>query len=245
MNLKNKIAIVTGAGSGIGKATAIELSKQGATVVVTGLHLSSCKETLKFIKNGIALKCDVSKKVDIQKTVAKVIKKYKKIDILVNNAGVLVQKPLTETTERDWDFVLDVNLKGIFLMTQAVAKHMIKRKQGAIISIASIAGQVGFPALSAYCASKGGIINLTREFALELAPYNIRVNAIAPAAIRTDMTKDMLADKQTRAGLEAATPLGRVGEPEEIARPTAFLCSDDASYITGQTLAVDGGWLAQ
>ena len=249
MTLTNKIAIVTGAGSGIGQSCAIELAREGATVIVTSLHASKCKETCaKITKIGgksEAIKCDVSKKKEITAMVAKVIKKHKKIDILVNNAGVLIQKPITETTEKDWDFVLDVNLKGVFLTTQAVAKHMMKKKSGAIVSIASIAGKVGFPALSAYCASKGGIVNLTKEFAIELAPYGIRVNAIAPAAIRTAMTAGMLADRKQKAGLKAATPLGRIGEPEEIAHPTVFLCSEGASYITGQTLAVDGGWLAQ
>ena len=146
-------------------------------------------------------------------------------------------------TEKDWDFVLDINLKGVFLCTNAVVKQMIKQKSGKIISVASIAGEVGFMNTSAYCASKAGIINLTRGLALELSPHNINVNAIAPGVIATKMTEDMLKDKKTKEVLLASTPLGRVGQPEEIGKAAVFLASDDSNFITGHTLVVDGGWL--
>lgn len=249
MKLKNKVAIITGAGSGIGKAIALEMAKNGAVIIATGHHIKPCQETVKEIEKtggkAAAMKCDVTKEKEVREVFRKTARKFKKIDILVNNAGVLVMKPLTETSEEEWQKVMNVNLKGIFLCARAAAKHMSKKKSGVILSIASIAGQVGFPNLSAYCASKGGIVNATREFALELAPYGIRVNAIAPAVIRTDMTKDMLSDKKQKKALKSTTPLGRIGEVEEVARPAVFLCSDDASYITGHTLNIDGGWLAQ
>ncbi len=152
-------------------------------------------------------------------------------------------KPFVQMTEKDWDFVLDINLKGVFLCTNAVAKQMVKQKGGKIISIASIAGEVGFMNTSAYCASKAGIINLTRELAMELSPHNINVNVVAPGVIATKMTEDMLKDKKTKEFLLANTPLGRVGNPEEIGKAVIFLASNDSNFITGHTLVVDGGWL--
>ncbi len=249
MRLKDKIAIVTGSGRGIGRAIAIELAKEGAKIVVTSTNLEECKEVCEIINplgvETLCLKCDVSKKKEIDHLVTQTMDKFGKIDILVNNAGVVRQKPLTETTEEDWNFTIDINLKGPFLFCKAVVPHMIKQKSGKIISIASIAGEVGFPNISAYCASKGGVINLTRELALELAPHNINVNAIAPGVIETKMTEEMLKDSETRKALLAQTPMGRVGQPEEIGKAVLFLASDNASYVTGQTLAVDGGWLAK
>jgi NAD(P)-dependent dehydrogenase (short-subunit alcohol dehydrogenase family) len=248
MKLKNKIAIVTGGGTGIGKAIAVEMAKEGAKVVVSGLHVEQCQEVVEEIAKlggeAIAIGCDVSKQKDVDAMIKETIKKFKQIDILVNNAGILVQKPLAETTEEDFDKTMNVNLKGVFLCSKAVTPGMIKRKKGKIVSIASIAGKVGFPNLSAYCSSKAAIINLTREMALELAPYNINVNAIAPGVIETAMTKDMLADKAQKAGLLASTPLGRAGKPEEIAKAAVYLVSDDSDFVVGHTLVVDGGWLA-
>lgn len=247
MKLKNKVAIVTGSRRGIGKATALELAKEGAKIVVSDIDLKECQsvcdEIRKIGSDAIAVKCDVSKKRDVDAMVKKTIQKFKRIDILVNNAGVVLMKPFVEMTEKDWDFVLDINLKGVFLCTNAVVKQMIKQKSGKIISIASIAGEVGFMNISAYCASKAGIINLTRELALELAPFNINVNAVAPGVIATKMTEDLLKDKKTREILLANTPLGRVGQPEEIGKVVVFLASDDSNFITGHTLVVDGGWL--
>lgn len=247
MKLKNKIAIVTGSGRGIGKSIVIELAKEGAKVIVSDIDIKECRNVCDEIKkigsDAIAVKCDVSKKSDVDAMIKKAIQKFQKIDILINNAGVVLMKPFVEMTEKDWDFVLDINLKGVFLCTNAVAKKMIKQKGGKIISIASIAGKVGFMNTSAYCASKAGIINLTRELALELSPCNINVNAVAPGVIATKMTEDMLKDKKTKEVLLASTPLGRVGQPEEIGKAVVFLASDDSSFITGHTLVVDGGWL--
>jgi NAD(P)-dependent dehydrogenase (short-subunit alcohol dehydrogenase family) len=247
MKLKNKIAIVTGSRRGIGRSITLELAKEGAKVVISDIDLKECQNVCDEIKkigsDAIAVKCDVSKKRDVDAMVKKTIQKFKRIDILINNAGVVLMKPFVQMTEKDWDFVLDINLKGVFLCTNAVAKQMVKQKGGKIISIASIAGKVGFMNTSAYCASKAGIINLTRELAMELSPHNINVNVVAPGVIATKMTEDMLKDKKTKEFLLANTPLGRVGNPEEIGKAVIFLASNDSNFITGHTLVVDGGWL--
>lgn len=247
MKLKNKIAIVTGSRRGIGRSITLELAKEGAKVVVSDIDLKECQNVCDEIKktgsDAIAVKCDVSKKRDVDAMVKKTIQKFKRIDILVNNAGVFLMKPFVQMTEKDWDFVLDINLKGVFLCANAVAKQMVKQKGGKIISIASIAGEVGFMNSSAYCASKAGIINLTRELAMELSPHNINVNVVAPGVIATKMTEDMLKDKKAKEVLLANIPLGRMGNPEEIGKAVIFLASNDSNFITGHTLVVDGGWL--
>lgn len=249
MKLQNKVAIVTGSGRGIGRAIAIELAKAGANVVVTSRHTEECQEVCDVIDAdggaSLCVKCDVSKSDEVKNLVKETVEKFGTVDILVNNAGIVRQKPLTETSEEDWDLTLDVNLKGAFLFCKEVAPIMMEKKSGKIISIASIAGEVGFMNLSAYCASKGGLVNLTRELALELAPYNVQVNAIDPGVIETQMTEGMLEDEESKNGLLAQIPMGRVGQPEEIGKAALFLASDDASYVTGQTLAVDGGWVAK
>ncbi|MBU0981928.1 3-oxoacyl-ACP reductase FabG [Patescibacteria group bacterium] len=248
MKLKDKVAIVTGSGRGIGAAIAIEFARQGAKVVLTSRHTKECDEVAKKIKSlgseALVVKCDVSKKKDVDALVQKTVKKFKKVDIMVSNAGVVVQKPILQMAEKDWDFVLDINLKGAFLCAKAAAAHMTKKKYGKIIFTASIAGEVGFANTSAYCASKGGLVNLTRELALELGPLGVNVNSIAPGIINTEMTKDMLKDKKTKSMFMAQTPIGRVGKPEDIAFAALYLASDEASFVTGHTLVVDGGWIA-
>jgi len=248
MKLKGKVAVVTGSSRGIGRACALELARQGASVVVD--YHSSPKEAEKVVKaikakggKAIAVKCNVCDDEAVANLMAQAVKKFRKIDILVNNAGIYRSGSITQMKEEDWDAVLNTNLKGDFLCTRAVLKFM--KKSGRIVNISSIAGLVGFAGSSAYCASKGGVANLTRELALELAVKGIRVNAVCPGIIKTDMTKGMLADTKTRKGLLAAVPMGRPGIPEEIAKAVSFLVSDDASYITGHCLVVDGGWTSQ
>jgi NAD(P)-dependent dehydrogenase (short-subunit alcohol dehydrogenase family) len=249
MKLKNKVALITGSRRGIGFGIAQEMAKEGAKIVISDIDLKECERACNKLggKNKtktFAIKCDVSKKSEVEDMVAQVVKKFGRLDIMVNNAGIVRFSPLNKKTEDDWDFTLDINLKGAFFGAQAAAKQMIKQKSGKIISIASIAGFVGFENIVDYCASKGGVIAMTKELALELAKYNINVNAIAPGIIKTKMTEDMLKDKKTREDLLAQTPLGRVGKPEDIGKAAVFLASDDASFITGHTLVVDGGWLS-
>jgi len=247
MDLKNKVVIVTGSRRGIGKAIALTLAKAGANIVVSDINLDDCNKVVEEIKtiggNALAVKADISNPEEVKDVVKSTVKRFGKVDILVNNAGIYMQKSLTDVTEQDFDKILDINLKGVFLCSKAVVPEMIKQGKGKIINITSIAGQVGFANSSAYCASKGAIINITRELALELAQYKINVNAIGPGVIETAMTKDLLKDEATKETLLANIPLNRIGKPEDIANAALFLASNNADYITGITLFVDGGWL--
>ncbi|MFH0859127.1 MAG: SDR family NAD(P)-dependent oxidoreductase [Patescibacteria group bacterium] len=251
MDLENKVAIITGARRGMGKADALLLAKEGAKVVVSDISLEDCQAVVDEIEKeggeAIAVKCDVSQKQEVDNLFQKTVEKFGQIDILVNNAGIAEFKPFLEMTEEEWDRTLDINLKGYFLCAQAAAKEMAKQKSGVIINIASVAmGQVGvgFPNIVHYCASKGGIAAMTEAMALELAPYNIRVNAIAPGMIETPMIDSIKQDPKAMDGMLARVPLGRLGKPEEIADLVVFLASDKSSYITGSIVVIDGGWLA-
>jgi len=249
--LKDKVAIVTGARKGMGRTHSLTLAKAGVKVVVSDISLEDCQKVVDEIKkNGgeaIAVKCDVSKKQEVDEMVRETIEKFGKIDILVNNAGICQFKPFLELTEEEWDRTLDINLKGYFLCAQAVAKEMAKQKSGVIVNIASVAmGQVGIgmATIAHYCASKGGIVAMTEALAVELAPYNIRVNAIAPGMIETPMIDPVKQDPKMMEALLAKVPLGRVGKPEEVSNLVLFLASDESSYMTGSTVVIDGGWLA-
>ena len=251
MDLEGKIVIVTGARRGMGKSHALALAKAGAKVAVADISLEECQKVVDEIRKekgeALAVKCDVTKKGEIDDMIKTVVDKWGRIDILVNNAGICQFKPFLELTEEEWDRTLDTNLRGYFLCAQAAAKEMVKQKTGVIINIASTAmGQVGvgFPTLAHYCASKGGIVGMTETLALELAPYNIRVNAIAPGAIETPMIDPLKADPKTMEGTLARIPLHRVGKPEEVSNLVLFLASDASSYMTGSTVVIDGGWLA-
>jgi NAD(P)-dependent dehydrogenase (short-subunit alcohol dehydrogenase family) len=251
MDLKEKVVIITGARRGMGKSHALVLAKAGAKVVVSDVSEEDCQKVVKEIeKNGgeaLAVKCDVSKKEEVDGLVKKTIERFGKVDILVNNAGICQFRPFLELTEEDWDRTLDINLKGYFLCAQAVAKEMVKQKRGKIINIASVAsGQVGigFPTLAHYTASKGGIIALTETLAVELAPYNIRVNAIAPGMIETPMIAPVKESPEQEKEVLKRIPLGRPGKPEEVSNLVLFLASDASSYITGSTVIIDGGWMA-
>ena len=251
MNLKGKSAIVTGARRGMGRSHALALAKAGAKVVVADISQEDCQKVVDEIKKqggqGLAVKCDVTKKEEVDKMVEMAVKKWGRVDILVNNAGICQFKPFLELTEEDWDRTLDINLKGYFLCAQACVKEMIKQKSGVIVNIASIAmGQVGvgFLNLAHYCASKGGIVAMTEAMALELAPYGIRVNAISPGAIETPMIDPLKVDPKMMEGTLAQIPMHRVGKPEEVSNLVLFLASDVSSYMTGSTVVIDGGWLA-
>ena len=250
-NLKDKVAIITGARRGMGRADALLLAKAGAKVAVSDISQEDCQIVVKEIEKAggeaIAVQCDVSKKSEVDNLVKSAVDKWGRVDILVNNAGICPFKSFLEMTEEDWDKVLDINLKGYFLCAQAAAKEMAKQKSGVIVNIASIAmGQqgVGFSNIVHYCASKGGIVGMTEALAVELAPFNIRVNAIAPGVIDTPMVSETGMDQKAIEGILMRVPLRRMGKAEEISSAVLFLASDDSSYMTGATVVVDGGWLA-
>ncbi|MEX0690097.1 MAG: SDR family NAD(P)-dependent oxidoreductase [Candidatus Paceibacterota bacterium] len=251
IDLKNKVALVTGSMRGMGKADSIALAKQGAKVVVTDIDKDKCEEVVAEItSNGgeaVAFKMDVSNREEIEEVFDKVIEQFGRLDILVNNAGIFTPKPALEITEEEWDRLIDINLKGQFFCAQRAAKEMAKNNWGRIINISSVAsGQVGVGVMggSHYTASKGGVIGMTETLAIEWAPMGINVNVIAPGAIDTPMIKDAQIPEEGMKAMLEGVPLKRMGTPEEIAYSVAFLASEEASYITGATLYVDGGWLA-
>lgn len=247
--LLGKVALVTGARRGMGRAHALALAKQGAKVVVTDIDEKECQTVVGEIQasggEAVAFKLDVSSAKEIDKVFDETIKKFGRLDILVNNAGVFLPKPALDMTEEEWDRTLDINLKGEFLCAQRAAKEMAKNAWGRIINIASIASGgvgIGFEGAAHYAASKGGIVGMSESLAIELGPLGVTVNVIAPGAIETPMigavTPDLLEEIRLR------TPLKRIGKPEEVAAMVVFLASEEASYVTGATFYVDGGWLA-
>lgn len=240
MELENKIAIVTGAGQGIGKGIALALSQAGAKVVVSDINEEHCQEVVKELgeDKALAVQCDVSDAKQVNELVHKTQEKFGQLDILVNNAGIFPFKPFAELTEEDWDKVLNVNLKSMFLTSQASAKVM--KSGGKIVDISSIASFVGFEGLTHYCASKGGVNGFVRALALELAKQQINVNAVAPGAINTPGASG--SSEEQKQQTIAMIPAGRMGEPVDIANAVVFLASDKANYITGQIITVDGGW---
>lgn len=249
-DLTNKKALVTGASRGIGKGIALCLAEQGADVAINYHSKVSEAEAVvaeikKIGRDSFFVQADVSDSAAVKKMFEQIKEKWGSLDILVNNAGILMFAPFDQITEEQWDQIMAVNLKGQFLCGQQAAKLM--GQGGRIINIASIASGglgVGFANISHYTASKGGVVALTENMALELAKKGINVNAIAPGVIETDMTKEMLADEKTKQGLLMRVPKGRPGKPKDIGAAAAFLASDEADYITGITLYVDGGWLA-
>lgn len=246
--LDGKVAVVTGSSRGIGRAIAIKFAREGASVVVNSRKKADAEKVVKEIMEeggrAVAIEADVSKAKDVQKLVAAAVKSFGKLDIFVNNAGIISFSSFLELKEEDWDALMAVDLRGVYLCMQAAAKQMIKQgKGGKIINISSIAGFIGIPRLAHYCAAKAGVIELTKEAAIELAPYKINVNSIGPGAIKTDMTKGIEDDPEQLKQILARIPLGRLGEPEDIANAAAFLASDEADYMTGEVVFVDGGWL--
>ncbi|MEK6717438.1 MAG: glucose 1-dehydrogenase [candidate division NC10 bacterium] len=254
MRLVGKSAIVTGAGRGIGKATALRFAREGADVLVPDLDLASSQHTAKEIqalgRKGVPMQMDVTRMADIQRMVETAMREFGKIDILVNNAGIVIVRDLLELTEAEWDRTMDVNAKAVFFCLQAVAREMVKRKTGVILNASSISGRVGRPMLVDYCASKFAVVAITQSAALALAPRGIRVNAVAPGIVDTDMWVKIDREWGTLAGKPPgemkrtrveAIPLGRIETPEDVANLYTFLASDEASYITGQTYNVCGG----
>jgi 3-oxoacyl-[acyl-carrier protein] reductase len=244
MNLEGKAALVTGASRGIGREIALELARQGANVAVnfSGSE-AKANEVVDEIKalgrEAFAVKCDVSKSEQVAEMIKGTIDSFGKLDILVNNAGITKDNLLMRMKEEEWDDVININPKGVFLCTKAVTRQMMKQRVGRIINIASVVGVSGNPGQANYVAAKAGVIGLTKTTAKELASRNITVNAVAPGFITTDMTDKL--SEEVKAELLKQIPLARLGEPKDIAKITAFIASDDSSYMTGQTLNINGG----
>lgn len=250
-DLTNKVALVTGARRGMGKAHSIALAKQGAKVAVTDISQEECQLVVDEIKSmggeAVALKMDVSNKADVDAVFDAVIKQFGRLDILVNNAGIYQPKPALEITEEDWDRMINIDLKGEFLCAQRAAKEMAKNKWGRIINIASIASGgvgVGISGGCHYTAAKGGVIGMTETMAVEWASLGINVNAIGPGAIDTPMVSAAQIPEEAMKQMMAGVPIGRIGKSEEVSAAVVFLASEEASYVTGATFYVDGGWLA-
>ena len=241
-------AIVTGAGRGMGRAVALAFAAEGANVVVADVDVPVAKQVVDEIqaKGGQALcvKVDISHVEEVRRLFKEALKEFGGVDILINNAGIGIAKPLVEYTEADWDRQLGVNLKGMFFATQEAARLMIPKRKGKIVNFASTAAFVSSSTPeTAYDISKGGVRQLTVSVAAELAPYQINVNAVAPGTIMTELTLRVLDTEEKMARASAKIPLGRLGTPEDMVGPVLFLCSDEADYVTGHVLVVDGGWL--
>ena len=248
-----RTAIVTGSSSGIGRGIAVKLGREDANVVVADISAepnTGGKPTHQKINDeggeAVFMETDVTDEDSIQDTVFKAAEKYGEINILVNNAGVHHSASVTEETEAGWNQVLGVNLTGTFLCSKHVIQHMQEEEiSGDIVNIGSIAGLVGYGQSAAYCASKGGVVELTREMALDYGGQGININAVDPGVIKTAMTEDMREDEETRQFMEQNTVLPRLGRPEDIANAVAFLASDESDFITGENLVVDGGWTSR
>ena len=244
--LAGKVAIVTGGGRGIGLAIARLLAEDGASVVVSGRDAARLDAAVKEMESlgaaALAVVADASKREDVDRLIDAARERFGRIDVVVNNAGITRDQLLVRMKDDDWDQVLDTNLRGVFLMTRAVGKVMMRQKSGRIINIASTAGAVGNPGQVNYSAAKAGVIGLTKAAARELAHWNILVNAVAPGLIETDMTAAIPAD--AREALLQQVPLKRIGQGREVAEVVRFLAGEGASYITGQTIHVNGGLYA-
>ena len=254
MLLNGRVALVTGAAQGIGQACAVRLAKEGAKVAVCDVNPKAGQSVAKSIEakggKAIFVPCDVAEVSDVERTLSAVLKAFRRVDILVNNAGVVDDAPFLDLPIEELDRVLGINLRGAFVMAQAVARQMVAQGKpkgsasaGAIVNMSSVNAQFALPDHVAYSISKGGINQLTKAMAIALAPHGIRVNAVGPGTIDTPLIKSVVRDKAFRNKVLSRTPLGRFGKPEEVAAIVAWLASDEASYVTGTTVYADGGRL--
>ncbi|MFB9758509.1 SDR family NAD(P)-dependent oxidoreductase [Ectobacillus funiculus] len=246
--IKGKKVLITGGSKGIGKDIAIAFAELGADVVITGRNeadLVTATEELKQIHSGCSyIAADMQNVQQVYHMVDEAIARMNGIDILINNAGVNIPKPALEVTEEEWDQVLDTNLKGVFFCTQRAGKYMTEQNKGKVIHIVSQMAFVGYVKRAAYCASKGGAVQLTKALAVEWAPYNVKVNAVAPTFIETDFTRKMFEDKEFYHDVLQRIPLGKLAQPADVTGAVLFLASDMANFVTGETIKVDGGWTA-
>jgi len=251
--LEGKIALVTGGGSGIGRATALTFSREGARVVVADIVVEGGEETVRMIKeadadaDAVFVKTDVSKAAEVEALINKVVETYGRLDCAFNNAGIEgEQAPLADSPEENWDRVININLKGVWLCMKYEIPQMLKQGGGAIVNTSSVAGLVGFQGIAPYVASKHGVLGLTKTAALEYATTGIRVNAVCPGVIQTPMIDRFTGgNPEAAAQFAALEPVGRLGTPEEIGEAVVWLCSEAASFVTGHPMVVDGGFVAQ
>jgi NAD(P)-dependent dehydrogenase (short-subunit alcohol dehydrogenase family) len=249
MRFKDKTVVITGATTGIGRGTAILFGKEGAKVVVAGRREKEGQDTVKAITDAggeaMFVATNIAKANEVESLIETAAKRYGSIDVLINNAGVAIIKPVHEFTEEEWDTIIDTHMKGTFLCSKYAIPYMIKQGEGAIVNTASIWSFNAYPGWAIYCAAKGGILQLTRAMAVDLAPYKIRVNCVCPGAVRTELMEKAFKESpdpaKTLKIFEDIHPMRRVGEPEDVGKAVLFLASDDASWITGADLSIDGG----
>jgi glucose 1-dehydrogenase len=251
MKLKGKVALVTGASSGIGQAIAQRFAADGAHVAVNYLPRGSNEEDARAVADslaapGMAVGADVTQRAEVERMMSEVLEKFGRLDIAVCNAGIEIKRPFLEATDEEWNKVISVNLYGAFVVSQTAARQMVRQGEGGrLIYTSSVHEDIPFPGYTSYCASKGGVRMLMRNLALELAPYRISVNNIAPGAIATPINQSVLDDPKAKEEALSEIPWGRFGRPEEVAAVAAFLASDDAEYVTGSTYYIDGGLTQQ
>ena len=245
---EGKVALVTGGSSGIGRASALAFAREGTKVVVADVNVEGGEETVQKIEElggeGIFTRADMSNTADVEAMVTKAVEAYGRLDCAFNNAGLFGLGSIVECTEQDWDRIMDVNLKGVWLCLKYEILQMLEQRGGVIVNTASVAGLVGGAGATPYVASKHGVVGLTKVAALEYADQGIRVNAVCPGLTRTPMIKDLLNTEREESSI-SRHPIGRLGTPEEIAEAVVWLCSDAASFVTGHAMPVDGGYVAQ
>jgi NAD(P)-dependent dehydrogenase (short-subunit alcohol dehydrogenase family) len=246
MRLKGKVVLVTGAAGGNGAAIAAGMAREGAIVAFADLNQEGAEICAQAVRDagfqGLAMHFDVASATSVNEGVKTLVEKYGRIDVLVNNAGILTRNPFLEVTEEEWDKVMAVNAKSVFLCSQAVGRQMARQKSGSIINISSFSASIALPNTVHYGASKGAVAMTTKHMALDLAEYGIRVNAIAPGVIETDMNRDRLAVPAQRAAAMQRILVGRLGRPEDLVGAAVYLASEESGYVTGSTITIDGGW---
>lgn len=245
MRLEGKSAIITGGGSGIGFACAKLFSNEGAKVTIIGRRKNKLESAAKEIEGQVlSIVGDITNNNDLDNLVSKTLNAFGKIDIVVNNGGIFTGSPIHETNDQDWDTIMSTNLRSVFQLTKRVLPHMMERKTGAFIHVSSIAGLIAIPGVAAYNVSKGALLQFNRSIAMEYGPLGIRSNAVCPGLVKTEMTEELMKDKELMKKWSKEYPIGRFGVPKDIANACIYLASDESSFVTGTALPVDGGFTA-